>query len=84
MNARVSQAFKAWPTFYALQETQKAGRRVHVSGDPDEQINYAKALYACCYDGVPVGREGVSIVCEPANNDDDMVAALKGRRMKAG
>lgn len=71
MTARVSAAFEKWPTFDTLPETKEVlVKQVQVTGDPNNQENYVKALTACCYDSMPVGRSGTAIVGKDTFSDD--------------
>ncbi len=80
--ARVSEAFEQWRSFSDLPQTKAAGRRVAVAGDPNEQQNYVNALYGCCYNAKPIGRDGNAIVGEVVDDDDELVAQPRGRRLR--
>lgn len=84
MNARVQEAFAEWPSFYDLPQTKAAGRRIAIGGDPDEQQNYVKALYGACYQSKPIGRDGNGIVAEDVEDEEELTARPRGRRLNAG
>lgn len=82
MKARVAAAFAKWRAFTDMPETKAVGSRTPVAGDTDEQKNYVEALYACCEDSVPIGRDGNVIVGDAV--EQEPLDPPKGRHMKAG